>query len=811
MKPLSPDQLYRACTADELSFASMDELEGLEGLVGQDRALEAIRFGIGIRRKGFNLFALGPSGTGKHTMIDEMLRRQAAAEARAADWCYVNNFGEAQKPRALRLPAGRAVPLRDAMKRLIDELKAALPAAFESDEYRARREVIDEQFKQRHEQAFEGLQQRAQAQNVALIRTPMGLALAPVREGEVLSPEAFRHLAPAEQEAVKTALEKLQQDLEEIVRKVPQWEREHRDEVRKLNRDVTGLAVGHLIDELRRDWQDLPKVTEYLDAVEQDILEHAEDFLAQPGAAPEAAVGPLLNHVAAEPRSFRRYQVNVLVEQIGRDGAPVVYEDHPTHQMLVGRAEHMARFGALFTDFNLLRAGALHRANGGYLILDARKLLTSPFAWESLKRALRAGEVRIESLEQMLSLASTISLEPEPIPLDVKVVLVGEPFLHYLLSALDPDFSELFKVAADFDDRIERKPENTRLYARLIASAVRRHGLRPLDAPGMRRVIEHLARLAGDGEKLSSHMGSLTDLLSEADHRAGEAGKTAISAADVQVAIDAQQRRADRVYRRLQEEIARGTIRVETTGERTGQVNGLSVISLGGIMFGQPSRITARVRVGRGEVIDIEREVELGGPLHSKGVLILSGFLGGRFAMQGPLSLTASLVFEQSYGGVEGDSASSAELYALLSALAEAPIRQNYAVTGSVDQRGQVQAIGGVNEKIEGFFDLCRMRGLTGDQGVLIPAANVRHLMLRHDVVEAAAAGKFHIFPIDTIDEGIEILTGVPAGELDHLGRFPPGTINHMVAARLAAFGARAAEAAQRLLPGRRNHGRAKL
>ena len=445
----------------------------------------------------------------------------------------------------------------------------------------------------------------------------------------------------------------------------------------------------------------------------------------------------------------------------------------------------MAQLGALVTDFNLIKAGALHRANGGYLILDARKVLLQPFAWEELKRALSSEEIRIEVLGQTLSLISTVSLEPESIPLDVKVVLLGERLLYYTLSQLDPDFAELFKVAADFEDQMDRTPENHLLYARMIATMVRQEGLRPFDREAVARVIEQSARLAGDAERLSTHVRSIADLLREADYWAGEAQHSVVTAADVQRAIDAQVYRSDRVRERIQEEIQRGTILIDTQGAAVGQVNGLSVLTLGQFAFGRPSRITALVRLGRGEVIDIEREVALGGPIHSKGVLILSSYLGARYARDQPLSLSASLVFEQSYSGVEGDSASSAELYALLSALADLPIKQSLAVTGSVNQHGQVQAIGGVNEKIEGFFDICRAQGMNGEQGVLIPASNVKHLMLRPDVVEAVAAGHFHVYPVETIDQGIELLTGVPAGEPDETGAFPAGSVNQRVEARL--------------------------
>ncbi|MGH7060980.1 MAG: Lon protease family protein, partial [Stellaceae bacterium] len=604
------------------------------------------------------------------------------------------------------------------------------------------------------------LQQRAEGRNIALVRTPMGLALAPVRGGKVLPPEAFGELPAEERQRIQHDVEEMQGELEATMRQVPLWEKEHRDAVQALNRETTGFAIAHLMAELRQGYNDLPEVARYLDAVECDIKENADDFLTQAVAAPETGSpvpAPALRDI--EDARFRRYRVNVIVDNSAQHGAPIVYEDNPTHQTLVGRVEHLARFGALVTDFNLLVAGALHRANGGYLLLDAQKLLTGNFGWASLKRALNAGQIRIETLEQLLSMASTVSLQPQPIPLDVRVVLIGPASLYYLLSANDDEFGDLFKIAADFEDRVERTPETTLLYARLICGMTRREGLRPLDRDAVARVIERASRLAGDAARLTTSVQAFVDLLRESDQFAKDAGKEIVGAAEVEAAIAAQIRRGDRIYRHLIEEIGRKTIRVETDGSHIGQVNGLSVITLGTLAFGTPARITAQIRLGRGEVVNIEREVELGGPIHSKGVLILSGFLGGRFGQSRPLSLNASLVFEQSYGGVEGDSASAAELFALLSALAEAPIEQRFAVTGSVDQRGQIQAIGGVNEKIEGFFDSCRITGFTGHQGVIIPASNVKHLMLRDDVVAAAAAGRFAVYPIDTVDQGLALLT----------------------------------------------------
>ncbi len=794
MPALPPEQLFNRCDPATLPGDSTDDLEDLPGLIGQERAIEAVAFGVGVKRQGYNLFALGASGTGKHSVIADYLRRQATRQPTPDDWCYVNNFADPQRPNALRLPAGRAKPFCEAMRKLIEELKAVLPATFEGDDYRARREVIDEQFKQQAEGPFSELQQKAQKENVALIRTPMGLALAPLKDGEVLRPEEFNKLPAPEQERIKKVIDSLQEELEGVVRRMPDLERKHREAVRALNHDITRFAVGHLIEELRRGHQDLPEVTAYLDEVERDIVENSGDFLPQA----RMPMAPGLEEGDAAGHSFRRYQVNVVVENTPGQGAPIYYEDRPNHQTIVGRVEHMARFGTLVTDFNLLKPGALHKANGGYLIIDVIRLLQSGIGYESLKRALRAREIRIESVEQMLSLASTISLEPESIPLDIKVVLVGEPMIYYLLQQHDPDFAELFKVPVDFEDSVDRNVHNTALMARLIATSVRRENLKAFGRAAIARVIEQASRMVEDSQKLSTHMRSINDLIVEADHFAALAASPRVKAAHVQQAIDAQIRRTDRLPQRLREEILRGTYHIETSGERVGQINGLAVIGMGTMSFGRPSRITARVRLGRGEVTDIEREVELGGPLHSKGVLILAGFLGGRFGHDKPLSLAASLVFEQSYGGVDGDSASMAELCALLSALAEAPIGQRFAMTGSVDQNGRSQAIGGVNEKIEGFFDLCRDRGLTGEQGVVIPASNVKHLMLRADIIAAAQEGKFHVHAIENVDQAVELLTGIPAGAPAPDGSYPEGSINQRVARRLADFADKAAAFARR-------------
>ncbi len=787
-KPLPVEALSRRCAEEDLPFATTAELADLADAMGQPRAAEALEIGIGIRRPGFNLFAFGPIAAATHEIVRRSIERRAAGEEVPSDWVYVHDFDRPQGPRAIALPAGVGCALREDIDRLIDDLRAAIPAAFETEEYRARAHVIEEELKERQQKAFEELEQRARATGLALIRTPLGMGLAPLAGDEVMDPGDFAKLPAEEREAITARISAMQEELQHAIALFPQWQREAKARMRELNRELAEHAVHHLLEELREKYAPIARIVEHLGRLQEDVVAHVDLFRPREAGPPSM---PGEQPLDGDHAALRRYQVNVLVDHRSSRGAPVVYEPHPTYQNLVGRIEHRQWMGTLTTDFLLVKPGALHHANGGYLLLDARKVLGQPFAWEGLKQALRAREIRIESLGEAIGVVSTVSLEPEHIPLDVKVVLVDEPRVYYLLHLLDPDFRELFKVAADFDDRMPRTPQTTLELARAVATEARGAGLRALERAAVARVVEHGSRCAGDGDHLSLLLHDLADLLAEADFRAAQRGAALIGAADVQAAIDGAIRRSDRLRERLLEETVRGTISVETEGSRIGQVNGLSVLALGDFSFGRPSRITARVRVGNGEVVDIEWEVDLGGPIHSKGVLILSSFLATRYAADEPLSLAASLVFEQSYGGVEGDSASCAELYALLSALAELPIRQDLAVTGSVDQHGEVQAIGGVNEKIEGFFQLCQRRGLTGCQGVLVPRTNRPHLMLRDEVIAAAAGGQFAVYSVGTIDEGIELLTGVPAGVLGADGLYPEATVNRRVADRLKRFAER--------------------
>ena len=789
LKPLEVAALYRRTDPEQLTFQTTSDLDGLLDVIGQPRAVEAVQFGIGIEHNGYNIYAMGPAGTGKRSLLQKHFESRAANEPVPPDWCYVYNFDQPHRPWVIKMPPGEGAGFQQDMDRFAEELRTTLSAAFESDEYRARRQVIEQEFQEQQEKSFERMRQQAQEQGFALIRTPAGLVFAPMRDGEVLSPEEFQNLPEEERKRLEANLEGLQQELRDILKQIPRVQREIRERLKAIHREITEYAVGGLIDELQKKYAELPEIVSYLDTVQEDVIDNAGEFLAseegQDGSQNAIMAALAARMQASQQSSLQRYKVNLLVDHRDSKGAPVIFEDNPTYQNLIGRVEHIAQMGALVTDFSLIKPGALHRANGGYLILDARKVLTQPYAWEALKRALQSRQLKIESIGQMLSLISTVSLEPEPIPVDVKVALFGDRLLYYLLSQYDPDFDELFKVQADFEEQMDRNSDNQMQYARLIATLARENDLLPFHRDAVARVIEHSARMVGDAERLSTEVRDIANLLREANYWSGQNGNGVVTESDVQKAIDHQIYRADRLRERIQETILRNIFLIDTQGEIVGQVNGLSVIQLGGFSFGRPSRITARVRMGKGEVIDIEREVDLSGPIHSKGVLILSGFLGARYAQEKPLSLSASLVFEQSYSGVEGDSASSAELYALLSAIAEVPIKQTFAVTGSINQHGQVQAIGGVNEKIEGFYDICKARGLTGDQGVLIPSANVKHLMLRQDVIQAVAEGSFQIYPIEHVDQGIELLTGMPAGEPDEYGNYPHETINGRVNARL--------------------------
>jgi lon-related putative ATP-dependent protease len=782
VKALAADALYKPVDQASLSFATTEELTTVEGMVNQDRALRAIELGLDIAVDGFNIFVIGQSTARIPEAVKSLLLADASKRPIPPDWVYVHNFAAPHKPVALELPPGRAPHFRGAMQHLIEDVRTALPAVFESEDYQARRRAIDEASSTKQSQGFAALRDMALARNIAILRTPLGFGLVPIENGEVVEPKVFNSWPSERRELTEKAIRDLEPELERLVRSIPRLDKEHREAVRKLDRETAQFAVGQLIDETKASFEDLPKIGEHLERMRRDLIENVGLFIPQEGSEQEPGR-------ASPGGAFERYEVNVLVSQAeGATGAPVVEEVHPTLANLVGRIEYLAAQGVLVTNFRLIKAGALHRANGGYFLVDIRNLLIEPFSWAAVKRTLHNKRITIEDVSRFLGLASTVSIEPDPIPLDLKVVLFGDRLLYYLLATFDPEVQQYFKILADFDDDIDRSPATEMALARLIASLSRQERLKALDRGGVARLVEHAARLADDSSKLTLMNEQLRDILVEADHCAGASGSSVISGVHVSRAIDHQIERAGRLRALSQRQILEDIALISTSGTRIGQINGLSVISLAGYAFGRPTRITCRVRPGSGKIVDIEREIELGGPIHSKGVLILTGFLAGRYALAAPMSLYASLVFEQSYSGVEGDSASSAELYALLSALSEASLRQDLAVTGSVNQFGDVQAIGGVNEKIEGFFDICHKRGLTGTQGVIIPAGNARHLMLKAEIIDACRQNRFFVYPVATIDQGIALLTGHNAGQRGPDGNFPAGSLNRAVEDRLRQF-----------------------
>ncbi|MBI4741127.1 MAG: AAA family ATPase [Betaproteobacteria bacterium] len=780
---LESSQLHTPCTLEDCPFESSAELPDLDESLGQSRAVEALRFGLGMPRDGFNLFVLGGPGSGRHALVRNLVDEVRRKDAPPSDYCYVNNFAAATAPRLLRLPAGRGARLRDDMLRFVAELGPAIATAFESEEYRARVGALEQGFKDRQESVLRALGNASLARGVALVRSESGFAFLPVREGteEPLSEEEFENLPDAKKETLQGVIEEFQEPLIKVLAQFPAWRRELQDALKDASREVLRNAVVRLLEKIKANYADLPAALAFLQAVEGDVVEIGDTLRESRKSEPEMETLLFSGTI-----SIQRYLVNLLVDNAASASQPVVYETHPTFQNLVGRIENVPHMGTLVSNFTLIRAGALHRANGGYLILDALKLLSQPYAWEGLKRALCAGEIRIEAPAELIGVAgmvSTLQLQPEPAPLKVKVILIGEPMIYYLLAEMDAEFADLFKVAADFAEDVPRTAYSSARFACLTATLARQNGLKPLALTAVTRVVEHAARLSGDAERLTTLTRPVLDLLHEADYLAGDAAM--VSREHIERALAAQIRRADRLRERYYDAIRRGTLLISTAGELIGQVNGLAAVGLGDFTFAHPVRLSAAVRIGDGEMIDIEREVEMGGPIHSKGVMILAGFFSTRFGRGIPLSFTASIVFEQTYGEVEGDSASLAELCALLSAIGALPVRQGWAITGSVNQYGAAQPIGAVNEKIEGFFDICAAGGLSGEQGVIIPAANVKELMLKREVVEAVAAGRFRVAAVAHVDEAIELLTGLPIGEADEKGVIAEGTINYLVASSL--------------------------
>lgn len=784
-----PAEALRALIGEgDFGFETTEALTPLDDWLGQERGIAAIRLAAAMPQGDFNVFVMGNPGSGRHRIARAILDESARAAACPGDWVYVNNFSAPGKPVAIALPPGDAERLRGAMEELIDDLSNDIPTLFEAEDYQTRRRAIEERFASSHEEAMGRVFENARARNVAILRTPVGFTFAGMQGDEAMGKEQYEALSEAERAALDAAIAETQKELSEVLRALPREQKAHRREVEKLNQSLAEQGVDAAIAGVRAAFASSSDVSAWLEAVREDLIANAGLFLTPPDGG-EAGPFPVTSTRHFEKPQFQRYTVNVMVSNDpAATGAPVIAEDLPTLENLIGRVEYAAQMGALVTNFTMIRPGALHRANGGFLLLDARRVLSEPMAWDALKRCLRTAEIPIYSAGDRLGLTSTVSLRPDPVPLRLRVALVGERLHYYLLSALDPDFPQLFKLQADFDDHLALGEDSRSGYARLVATLARAAGTRPLDAAAVAALMREALRATGDAERLTLDTGFLSDLMREADHEADRRGAALIAAVDIDAVSAGREHRAGRLRELSHEAITRGTVMIDTAGARVGQINALSVLQLGKTAFGRPSRLTARVRPGTGKVVDIERETELGGPIHSKGMLILQGYLAATYATGAPMSLWASLVFEQSYGGVDGDSASAAELIALLSALAEAPVDQSFAITGSVNQFGDIQAIGGVNEKIEGFFDICAARGLTGAQGVLIPAANTRNLCLRQRVIDAVADGRFQIVPMRTVADGLAVLTGLEPGARGEDGAFPKGSLNALVEDRLTAF-----------------------
>lgn len=791
---LTSDQLYRKCDPSKFDFNTTADLEERLSALGQDRAIHAVELGIHIKSRGYNLFCLGPEGTGKTSLVKRILEKEAKNRKTPDDWAYVYNFDEPYKPLAMSFPAGQAAEFAKDVDELLDELSDSLPEIIESEEYKAALGIIRQKYKAKKEEYINVLQKKAKGKRVSLLHMQMGLVVAPMKDGEVLSPDAFEQLPEEEKKLVMEDLNAMQEEIENATQDLPRWEEKQKREITILREKFVRSAVKDPIDTLRKKYKS-QQPSRFLKQIQDNILDNIDDFVptdsdrqAATTGADEDPLQQLLSKMKQpEEDKFAKFKVNVIVKNVPNSGAPIITVDYPTQGNLVGKVERIQQYGALLTDFTLIKAGALHQANGGFLLLDARKVLEQPYAWDSLKRAIASKRVKIEAPSEETSF-TTISLDPEPIPLDIKVVLTGDFEIYELLSERDPDFRDFFKVEADFGMIMDRNAENEVEYAKLIGSLSKKKQLRSLNRQAVARVIEYASRMADDAGKLTAHISSIGDLLREADYWARVSNSKQIGKNHIDQAIEAQIYRSDRIKKAMLEEIDKGTILMDVKGERVGQINGLVVYDFSRYSFGKPARITTQVRIGKGDFMDIEREISMSGPIHTKGVLILKSLISNRFAKHSPLSLSASIVFEQSYGGVDGDSASSTEYYCLLSAIANLPIKQSIAVTGSINQFGEIQPIGGVNEKIEGFFDVCAHDGLTGKQGVIIPRTNVDNLMLRADIVQAVEEGRFTIYAIDTVDDGIEILTGVKAGKLDNKGNYPKGTVNYMVEESLRQY-----------------------
>ncbi len=773
---LPVEKLRNTCNADFLHCESTADLKPRTEIIGQERAVRALKFGLGIKNHGFNMYVAGYPGTGRKTAVKSFVEAQAKKQPVPSDWCYVNNFGNQYEPKAIELEPGRGKGFKEDMKNFIENVRNDLPKAFESEDYASRREATLSNLEKQRKRLIDELNAKAQSEGFVIQTTPVGLLLVPVLDGKPLSEEEMLALPQETKDKLSEKREKLEGQFRNAMLQLIDMERQIHETLKKLNKEVALYAIGSQLQGLLDKYQGNTQVTDYLKAVEKDIIENLPQFV---GRGEEKKQPFQLPWMREEP--YRKYEVNVVIDNSETKGAPVIMETNPTYPNLLGKTEKEAQFGALNTDFSMIRGGSIHKANGGFLIVPVEDLLRNPLAYDGLKRDLKDSKMAIEEPEERYGFLSIKTIKPQPIPLTAKVILIGDPNLYQMMYSLDPDFRELFKIKAEFDTKMPRTDENARQYAALICGLCEKEGMRHIDGGGLAKLIEYSSRLVEDQQKLSTQFSLVADVIREANFYANQEDAKRITAKNVEKAIEEKLYRSKLIQEKMQEMVNRGFFLIDTSEVKVGQINGLSVAGLGDFSFGMPSRVTVSIGLGKEGIIDIEREAKMGGPIHTKGVLILSGYLNDKYARDKPLSLSARLVFEQNYGGVEGDSASSTELYSILSALSGVPIKQFFAVTGSVNQKGEVQAIGGVNEKIEGFFEICKLKGLTGNQAVMIPESNVQNLMLKEEVLDAVKEGKFSIYSVKSIDEGIEVLTGVKAGVLRQDGTYPEGTLNYKV------------------------------
>ena len=777
---LSSEQLYRSCDPELLPFKTTSTLEPFSGFFGQNRAIEAMEFGIGMRRPGYNLFVMGNPHTGRFSFAMENLKAVAKKEKKPGDWVYLNNLKDSRHPLGITFPSGKAQQFKRDIKHIIESALTEMPAAFEGPTYQRQKGKIDRELNRYYDQAIEEVERDAREHSIAVYRDAGSIGFTPVADGQAMDEAVFSQLPEEAREGFTKAISDLEDKLNEALTGLPQWRREAAEKLKNLDRDTTRQAISPIFQPIREKYANLSAATDYLSEMETSLVKNCSEIVGD-----DKLLEPVTD---ASRRSYMEsnYGVNLLVDNQKTKGAPVIYEAHPSYENLFGRVEYTSEMGALSTTYKLIRPGALHHANGGYLVLEAEKLLEQPFVYGALKRALKSHEIRIESPASEYTGISTITLLPQAIPLNVKLVLIGSRNIYYLLQELDHDFEKMFRVVVDFDEDVKRTPQTIRNYARLMKTLADEEGLAPLTRRAVARLVEHSSRQADNQELLSAHIGELVDLLCEADFKRIKEEDELINADHVELALNAKQRRTSRMAEKIEEGIVEETVLIDTDGEAIGKANGLTVLQVGDVAFGTPARITATVFPGNRGIVDIEREVTLGQPIHSKGVLILSGFLGNQYAKDFPMTMSASIALEQSYGHVDGDSASLAEVCTLISALTHIPISQNYATTGSINQYGEVQAIGGVNEKIEGFFNLCKARGLNGQQGVIIPKANVRNLMLKAEVVEAVKEGNFSVYAVSHVDQCLEVMMGRKAGKRKEDGTFTQRSINAQVVKRLS-------------------------